>query len=92
MTGPLSSAEASLYCREDWREGNRERVGDDGKGKKREARAEARPRSRFFPLSIVPRALSIFSLLLFLLGYPAGAFAELGESDRAQRSVQSLHG
>ena len=29
-----------------------------------------------FPSSLVPRALSIFSLLLFLLGYPAGASAE----------------
>ena len=27
--------------------------------------------SRFFPLPIVPRALTIFRLLLFLLGYPA---------------------
>ena len=32
---------------------------------------------RFFPLLIVPRALSmIFRLLLFLLGYPAGASAK----------------
>ena len=29
-----------------------------------------------FPLPIVPRALSIFRLLLFLLEYPAGASAE----------------
>ena len=38
--------------------------GTMGRGK-REERAEARPRSCFFPLPIVPRALSIFRLLLF---------------------------
>ena len=47
------------------------RAGDNGKGKRDE-----RPRFRIFPLPIVPRGLSIFSLLLFLLGYPAEAFAE----------------
>ena len=45
--------------------------GTMGKGKKEER--------RLFPLPIVPRALGIFRLLLFLLGYPAGASAE--ESD-----------
>ena len=32
--------------------------------------------SRLFPLPIVPRALSVFRLLLFLLGYSAGASAK----------------
>ena len=88
MTGRLSPPQRPLGIvgRTGERETESER-GTMGRGKR-----EARPRSRFFPLSIVPRALSIFSLLLFLLGYPAGVFAELGESDRAQRSVQSLHG
>ena len=41
--------------------------------------------SRLFPLPIVPRALSIFRLLLFLLGYPAGSSAEeRGSSSNAQ--------
>ena len=35
-----------------------------------------REEARIFPLPIVPRALSIFRLLLFLLGYPAGVSAE----------------
>ena len=71
MTGRLSSAEASLYRREDWRERNRMRAGDNGKGKER--RKASLP---LFPLPIVPYALSIFRLLLFLSGYPAGSFAE----------------
>ena len=41
-----------------------------GRGKR-----EERP-SRLFPPPIVPRALSIFPLLLFLLGHPAEASAE----------------
>ena len=63
----LSSAEASLYRREGWREGKRKRVGDDGKGIEK---------NRLFPPPIAPRALSIFQFLLFLSGYPAGASAE----------------
>ena len=55
----LSSAEASLYHREGWRERKRKRAGDDGKGKEK---------NRLFPFSIAPRALSIFRFLLFLLG------------------------
>ena len=55
------------------REGEEKRSaqGTMGKGKKEER--------RLFLLLIVPRALGIFRLLLFLLGYPAGASAE--ESD-----------
>ena len=71
MTGRLSSAEASLYRREDWRERNRMRAGDYGKGKER--RKAPLPH---FPSSHRPPRASIFSLLLFLLGYPAEAFAE----------------
>ena len=55
----LSSAEASLYRREGWREQKRKPAGDDGKGK------EKRRGSRFFLSPIIPRALSIFRLLLF---------------------------
>ena len=54
-------------------------VGRLEKGKKKERGGqweEEREEARFFPLPIVPRALSIFRLLLFLLGYPAGASAE----------------
>ena len=47
-----------------------------GRGKRAE-----RP-SRLFPLPIVPRALSIFPLLLSLLGHPAGASAEERVSPR----------
>ena len=57
----LSSAEASLYRREGWREGKRKRAGDDGKGKETK---------RLFPPPIAPCALSIFRFLLFSLGYP----------------------
>ena len=48
----------------------RKRVGHDGKGKERKLPS--------FPLPIVPRALSIFRLLLnvFLLGYPSRVSAE----------------
>ena len=64
----LSSAEASLNRREGWREGKRKRARDDGKGKEK---------NYLFSLPIFSRALSIFFLLLlFLLGYPAGASEE----------------
>ena len=43
---------------------------------------------RLFPLPIVPRALAIFRLLLFLLGYPGGASAE--ERAYSLRYFQSL--
>ena len=63
---PLSSVEAFLCCRE---AGERKREpGNDGKW---HARRDKRG-PRLFPLPIVPRALSIFRLLLFLLGYPVG--------------------
>ena len=67
----LASAEASLYHRE---AGEREKKARGGQweGERKEA--------RFFPLPIVPRALSIFRLLLFLLGYQAGASAEKRDS------------
>ena len=41
-----------------WGERKRERAGHDGKG-------EERREARRFPLPIVPRALSIFSIILF---------------------------
>ena len=43
-----------------------------GRGKREES-------SRIFPLPIVPRALSIFRLLLFLLEYPVEASAHAEE-------------
>ena len=54
-------------------------VGWPEKGKKKARGGQwegERKEARFFPLPIVPRALSIFRLLLFLLGYPAGGSAE----------------
>ena len=66
----LSSAESSLYRREDWREGKRNREGDDGMGKEKKLPPFQSFRSSHRP----PRA--IFRLLVFLLGYPAGASAE----------------
>ena len=66
----LSSAESSLYRREGWREGKRNREGDDGMGKEKKLPPFQSFRSSHRP----PRA--IFRLLLFLLGCPAGASAE----------------
>ena len=91
----LSSAEASLYRTEGWREGKRNRAGNNGKGKKPSSSLPRKSGAilnalygrgfHLFPLPIVPRALSIFRLLLFLLGYPAGASAEeRGSSSNAQ--------
>ena len=48
--------------------GKKKARGGQWKGKREEA--------RFFPPPIVPRALSIFRLFLFLLGCPAGSCAE----------------
>ena len=60
-----------------WGEGKRKRAGDDGKGKERKRGLSA----CHFPLPIVPRALSFFRLLQFLLlGYSAGASAEEGSN------------
>ena len=63
---PLSPPQKPLCV-----ERKRKRAGHDGKGKQREEAF-----TRLFPLSIVPWALSIFLLLLFLLGYPSGISAE----------------
>ena len=68
MTGPLSSAEASWYCREDWREGNRERVGDDGKGKERSEASLPLFPSFYRP----PSAFYIFIIAIFT-GIPSGS-------------------
>ena len=62
----LASAEASIVGRLE--KGKKKARGGQWEGEREEA--------RFFPLPIVHRALSIFRLLLFLLGYPAGASAE----------------
>ena len=63
----LSSAKAFL-CRREAREKEKESArGTMGREKREETP---------FPSSLVPRALSIFSLLLFLVGFPAGASAE----------------
>ena len=57
-----------------WEERKRERAGQDGRGK-REERLPPFPSSHR-----PPRAFYFFRLLLFLLVYPAGAYAE--ESER----------
>ena len=62
FAGSLSSVEASLYRRPGL---------ERWKKKAREGRWEGE-RGK----SVVPRALSIFRLLLFLLGYPEGASVE----------------
>ena len=50
---------------------------EKGKKKARGGQWEGkREETRFFPLPIIPRALSIVRLMLFLLGYPAVASAE----------------
>ena len=49
-----------------WGERKRERAGHDGKG-------EERREARRFPLPIVPRALSIFSIIDILMGIPSGS-------------------
>ena len=55
-------------------------IGRAGEREKESARGMMgrgkRKSSRLFPLPIVPRAISIFRLLLFLLGCLAGASAE----------------
>ena len=72
-TCPLSSVEASLCC------------GEAGEKEKESARGTMGS----FPLPIVPRALSIFSIILFWWGYPAGASAE----ERGHLSItDSSHG
>ena len=63
----LASAEASLYRRKAGEKENESARGTMGRGKEK---------ARFSPLSIVPRALSIFRKLPFLLGYSAGASVE----------------
>jgi len=57
-----------------WGESKRERTGNDGKG---EERREAI--SRLFLLPIVPRALSIFSIIAIFIGIPSGSLCG-GES------------
>jgi len=70
--GSLSTAEASL-CRGEAGERKKESAQDTmGIRAKREERPQA-PAFSFFPSC---PALFIFPLLLFLLGYPAGASAE----------------
>ena len=56
-----------------WGERKRERAGHDGKG-------EERREARRFPLPIVPRALSIFSIIDILMGIPSGSLCG-GESN-----------
>ena len=75
----LVSAEASLYRREAGERKKKAR-GGQWEGEREEA--------RFFPLPVVPRALSIFRLLLFLLGYPSGSLC--GE-ERFILSCKSLN-
>ena len=63
----LASSGASLYRREAGEREKESARGTMGRGKRR---------SEVFPLPTVPRALSTFRKLLFLLGYPTGASAE----------------
>ena len=63
----LASAEASLY---------RRGAGERKKERARGTMGRGKEKARFFPLPIVPRALSTFRKLLFLLGYSAEASAE----------------
>ena len=82
----ISSAESSLCCGETGERNKKESAhGTMGRGKK-----EERP-PRLFPLPIVPRALSIFPLLLFLKGYRAEASAEEREAVIGSMSIESLH-
>ena len=84
MTERLSSAEASLYRREDWRERNRMRAGDNGKGKER--RKASLPH---FPSSHRPPRAFYFFIIAIFIGIPSGSLCR-GESDRAQRPVTVL--
>ena len=61
----LSSAEASLCCGE-----AREKEKESARGTMGRGKREDRPR---FPLPIVPRALSIFSIIDILMGIPSGS-------------------
>ena len=63
---PLSSAEVSLCCWGAVEKKKRQRAGNNGKG---EERREAF--SRLSPLPIVPRALSIFSIIAIFIGIPS---------------------
>ena len=67
----LSSAESSLYRREDWREGKRNREGDDGKGRDKKLtpfRSSHRPSRAFY-----------FSIIAIFIGMPSGSLSG-GES------------
>ena len=69
---PISLLRRGPFVSQEGWEKEKESVrGTMGRGKR-----EERPPSRLFPLPIVPCALYIFRLLLFLLGYPAGPSTE----------------
>ena len=51
-----------------WGERKRERAGNDGKGEERRESF-----SRLFPVPIIPRALSIFSIIAIFIGIPSGS-------------------
>ena len=71
-SGTLSSAEDSLCCGEAGEKEKKRARGTMGRGKRG---------SRRFPLPIVPRALSIFSIIDILMGIPSGSLCG-GESFR----------
>ena len=71
-SGTLSSAEDSLCCGEAGEKEKERARGTMGRGKRG---------SRRFPLPIVPRALSSFSIIDILMGIPSGSLCG-GESFR----------
>ena len=74
-----------MYRREDWRETNRMRAGDNGKGKERR-----KAPLLHFPSSHRPPRAFYFYITAIFIGIPRGSLCR-GESDRAQRSVQFLY-
>ena len=63
-----------------WGERKRERTGNDGRW---EGEKEKRG-FRLFPLPIVPRALSIFSIIAIFIGIPSGSLC-VGESPTSSK-------
>ena len=75
----LSSAESSLYRSEGWREGKRNRVGDDGKGRDKKLtpfRSSHRPSRAFY-----------FSITAIFIGMPSESLSG-GESQWRREPLQ----
>ena len=79
----LSSAEASLYRTEGWREGKRNRAGVNGKGKKPSSSLLRKSGailnalygrgSPIFPYSYRPPRVFYFSIIAIFIGIPSGS-------------------